>query len=130
MVTEIPADEVDNIAGARRLLEPYIVSVACGKADSAVMQDFRDRFSSVSDEKEQIENEYAFNLYLTGLTDNEYIIQTMERVYISNFRVQTIGKMPTCSTEILLELIDCIMEGDPEKASSAAIRLISAQGIY
>ena len=130
MVADIPADELDSISKARRLLEPYIVSVACGKADPEIMRQFRERFSTVASGREQIEAEYDFNLYLTGLTENQYIIQTMERVYVSNFRVQTLGKMPTGSIDIILELIDCINAGDPARASSAVIRLISEQGIY
>ena len=81
MVADIPADEISNIAKARRLLEPYIVSVACEKADRDAMLSFRDRFSSLSGDKDQIKAEYDLNLYLTSLTGNEYITQTMERVY-------------------------------------------------
>ncbi|MBR5070699.1 MAG: GntR family transcriptional regulator [Oscillospiraceae bacterium] len=130
MVADIPSDEIGNIAKTRRLLEPYIVSVACDRADRDTMLAFRDRFSSVSDEKEQIRTEYDLNIYLTGLTGNEYIIQTMDRVYTSNLRVQTMKRMPLGDPESIIELIDIIMEGDTDRASSAVIRLISAQGIY
>jgi DNA-binding GntR family transcriptional regulator len=130
MVADIPADEISNIAKARRLLEPYIVSVACEKADRDAMLSFRDRFSSLSGDKDQIKAEYDLNLYLTSLTGNEYITQTMERVYTSNLRVQTMKKMPLGDPAEIVGLIDCILKGDPEEASSAVIRLISAQGIY
>lgn len=130
MVADIPADEISNIAKARRLLEPYIVSVACEKADRDAMLAFRDRFSSLSGDKDQIKAEYDLNLYLTSLTGNEYITQTMERVYTSNLRVQTMKKMPLGDPAEIVGLIDCILKGDPEAASSAVIRLISAQGIY
>lgn len=130
MVADIPADEISNIAKARRLLEPYIVSVACEKADRDAMLSFRDRFSSLSGDKDQIKAEYDLNLYLTSLTGNEYITQTMERVYTSNLRVQTMKKMPLGDPAEIVGLIDCILKGDPEAASSAVIRLISAQGIY
>ena len=130
MVADIPADEISNIAKARRLLEPYIVSVACEKADRDAMLSFRDRFSSLSGDKDQIKAEYDLNLYLTSLTGNEYRTQTMERVYTSNLRVQTMKKMPLGDPAEIVGLIDCILKGDPEEASSAVIRLISAQGIY
>ena len=130
MVADIPADEISNIAKARRLLEPYIVTVACEKADRDAMLSFRDRFSSLSGDKDQIKAEYDLNLYLTSLTGNEYITQTMERVYTSNLRVQTMKKMPLGDPAEIVGLIDCILKGDPEAASSAVIRLISAQGIY
>ena len=130
MVADIPADEISNIAKARRLLEPYIVSVACEKADRDAMLSFRDRFSSLSGDKDQIKAEYDLNLYLTSLTGNEYITQTMERVYTSNLRVQTMKKMPLGDPAEIVGLIDCILKGDPEESSSAVIRLISAQGIY
>ena len=91
---------------------------------------FRDRFSSASSAKEQIGAEYDFNLYLTKLTGNKYIIQTMEMVYVSNFRVQILGKMPTGSLDNILNLIDCIARRDTEKANTAVIRLISEQGVY
>ncbi|MBQ1358378.1 MAG: GntR family transcriptional regulator [Oscillospiraceae bacterium] len=130
MVADIPADEVSSIARVRRLFEPYIVSVACEKADTKRLREFRDRFSSVSSQKDQISSEYDFNLYLTGLTENEYIIQTMERVYVSNFRVQILGKMPTGSLDNILNLIDCISRRDPERANAAVMKLISEQGIY
>ena len=130
MVADIPDDEISNIAKARRLLEPYIVSVACEKADRDAMLAFRDRFSSLSGDKDQIKAEYDLNLYLTSLTGNEYIPQTMERVYTSNLRVQTMKKMPLGDPAEIVGLIDCILKGDPEAASSAVIRLISAQGIY
>ncbi len=130
IVSEVPAGEMANIAGVRRLLEPYIATVACGKADSAVLKKYRDIFSTVTDRKQQVKAEYEFSLYLTELTENEYIIQTMRRAYSSNYRVQSVGRFPTGNTEILLELIDCIMQNDPEKASSAVIRLIASQGIY
>ena len=130
MVADIPADEISNIAKARRLLEPYIVSVACEKADRDAMLSFMGRFSSLSGDKDQIKAEYDLNLYLTELTGNEYITQTMERVYTSNLRVQTMKKMPLGDPAEIVGLIDCILKGDPEEASSAVIRLISAQGIY
>ena len=130
VVADIPDDEISNIAKARRLLEPYIVSVACEKADRDAMLAFRDRFSSLSGDKDQIKAEYDLNLYLTELTGNEYITQTMERVYTSNLRVQTMKKMPLGDPAEIVGLIDCILKGDPEAASSAVIRLISAQGIY
>ncbi|MBQ3999889.1 MAG: GntR family transcriptional regulator [Oscillospiraceae bacterium] len=130
VVADIPDDEISNIAKARRLLEPYIVSVACEKADRDAMLAFRDRFSSLSGDKDQIKAEYDLNLYLTSLTGNEYITQTMERVYTSNLRVQTMKKMPLGDPAEIVGLIDCILKGDPEAASSAVIRLISAQGIY
>ena len=130
MVADIPADEIDSIARVRRLFEPYIISVACEKADDDSLNSFKDRFSSVNSEKDQIRAEYDFNLYLTRLTGNDYIIQTMERVYVSNFRVQTLGKMPTGSLSNIMELIDCILSRDAKKANTAVIRLISEQGIY
>ena len=94
------------------------------------MLSFMGRFSSLSGDKDQIKAEYDLNLYLTSLTGNEYITQTMERVYTSNLRVQTMKKMPLGDPAEIVGLIDCILKGDPEEASSAVIRLISAQGIY
>ena len=130
MVSEIPANEVDNISKARKLLEPYAVSVACKSADKVVMEDFRSRFLSVGSKEEQIQVEYDFNIYLMSLTQNDYMIQTMERVYTSNFRVQTMGMIQTGETSAFMELIDCIIEGRSSDATGVVIRLISAEGIF
>jgi len=130
VVSDILPGEIEAISKTRRLIEPYAVAVACEKADADTLAAYRERFLNIKDRMDQIRAEYDFNHYLISLTENDYMITTMESVYTSNLRVQIMDKIPLGKTDTIIELIDRLAERDCDGATGAVIRHISSQGIY
>lgn len=123
VVTGISADDISNISAVRSLLEPYLARLAAATAETERLEVFLHRFGENSDLLETAQADFDFHRYLAEVSNNRYLIHTMDQVLSSNMRLVILAAgIPNrlhASNAEHRQIIQALLERDPDKAEEA-----------
>lgn len=121
MVTGISINRIYDISAARNLIEPYAARMAAANANIEVLNEFHKRFESESSDSMRADLE--FHTYIASLTNNDYLIQIMNRILADNYRLVSLAaSIPSrlsISNKEHLNIIDALVARDADAAEKA-----------
>ena len=122
VVTGISANEISNISVVRGLLEPYFTRLAASTADHDKLEEFLVRFGDNSDLITATKADFEFHMYLASLSNNNFLIQTMDQVLSSNMRLVILAaglpnRLPISNSEHR-DIVQALLDRDADKAEA------------
>ena len=120
LVANISFESIHSIYVVRELLEPYLVKQATHIADPEILNKYLDIFEQATSIQSFTQADFEFHKYLATLSQNRYLIQTMDNVLSHNMRFVILGSnIPERISNSNIEhaeIIHAMLERDSNKA--------------
>lgn len=122
-VTEISVKDIYDMFTLKQEVEPIIVRLGGAKVSEEKLLEFREIFQTTMDLRTYVEADTAFHALITDACDNKYFKLVMSVVSDQSRRVRILTNEKPArieqSSQEHLEIIDCLLNKDVEKAAQA-----------
>lgn len=134
VVSRLSLVDIEQNYTLRSLVEPYIIRQAAACPDKERLQAFKELFSadvSSSYDKDGLDNDLAFHLYLASATGNAYLTELEARLMAKCQLVRVLSsrcrkERADSARDEHIALIDAISSGDGEGAVGLLLAHLSA----